>query len=251
MTLPTELVDLEKQKFADASDVPVVRIVNSSGSETASQTTVSALSGKLPATLGQKAMAASMSVAPSSNQSDVALNAFSTAVSPRKCFNLSVSTTVTATSTEDYPLESDAFAVVGPSSGTIYITKVTMSAAHTAAIITVIPMSLIKRTSANTCASVATVNAVANLPTDTTTAYGEVYEVSPSVLGSSAGTMFLRIHQIPSSTGRAPRFVWSASEFNKPIALTTGEFLCLNFTLVEELEFTTTIAINVEFFHIT
>jgi hypothetical protein len=240
MTLPTMLVDLEKQKFADASNVPIVRIADSSGGELATQTTVAALSAKLPAALGQTTMAASMSVALASDQSNINLNSFGSTVSipSRKSFSISAASIIIDTVT-------DAFCIIGPTSGVIYITRIELSGTlNTAGTATI---TLVKRTTANTGAST-TVNAVANLQTDTTTAYGKIYTTAPSALGTSAGVIDSSKYYMPLNTGRAPKYVWATSEFDRPVVLSAAtDSLCVNFG---SASLAGTFAFNAQFFHV-
>lgn len=215
MTLPTQIDDLEKQKFYDVADgSTAVKSVNSSGGELATETTLAAASAKLPATLGQKAMAASMSVAVASNQSDVPVNFYgATAVEPpRKTF--SAAATFTAA---DSP--TDIFTIYGPSSGTVYITKIVFHGTQSSNGLA--NVYILRRSTAASGGTPVTVTPVPHKTGDATTATVTYYTANPTV-GTLVGNIYAERNFMGVTTTYSYPLKWEADFFSKPIALASA-----------------------------
>jgi len=218
MALPIHIDDREAQKFVEVSTgVSASRLVASDGSALLKN-------AQLPTSLGQKAMTGSVSVALASDQSDVPLNPFGNTASIPPCAMFYVAMKVSADSSP-----TDVFTLVGPSSGTTYVVGVNVSGTANSAIN--VPISLIKRSAANTGGTSSSTAAVPAVPGDTTTTALTGYTVNPTGLGTAVGTIHSQIVLLglASSSTRRTNFIWEANDFNRPIKLAaTTDMLCIN-----------------------
>jgi hypothetical protein len=222
MTLPTHIEDLEKQKFVDVSPgVTAVKTASASGAAPATEATLAAASAKLPATLGQKAMAASMAIAVASNQSDVPANIFGNLATepPRKTFSASAVFAAADTPT-------DVFELYGPSSGAIYITKISFSGNKTTG--TNETVIFLRRSTANTSGTPVSVTCVPHKTGDTTTASCNYYTANPTT-GTLVGNIYCERHFMSATSTFSPPVIWEAGMFNKPLVLSSAsEGICIN-----------------------
>lgn len=227
MTLPTSISDREMQKFAEPSaDIVAERVVNHSGNALASESTAFNIwSQRLPSGLGQKVMTGSLGTTIASNQSDVPLNIFgaTAAYSPRKSFSVTAQVQIGSAAT-------DVFVLVGPSSGTTYVTKCVVTGTQGVASGHA-TLSLLKRSTANSGGSFGTLPYVPHQVGDTTTTLSNHYSTKPTNLGTLVGTIHHQRILVPLVTGSpCEKFLWEVNDFNKPIMLnSTSTLLCVNF----------------------
>jgi hypothetical protein len=223
MTLPTQLSDREYQKFSDVFDgsTPNVKVVGPTALATqattsAVSTTLTTISGKLPTTLGQKTMAASLPAVLASDHSDIKLNMFGTtaAVPVRKTFNTTQQVGTLSGAT-------DVMTIIGPSSGTVYITKIVITG-HQQYAAAGPTISLIRRSSLDSGGSSANATLIPAYPGDTTTCVIKVYSSNPTGLGTAVGTAFTEKMLLPTTTTLGTRWVWEATKTNKPLSLTSS-----------------------------
>lgn len=243
MTLPTNINDREMAKFHDVSDgVTAVKVTGSDGSALASETTLAAIQSSLPSTLGQKTMAQSLSTVIASNQSDVPVKVWgnTAAISPRKTFSASANFSPASPG-------SDVFTVYGPSSGAIYITKLTVSGTQTTGANA--DILLFRRSTQNSGGVFSTITSVPHVAGDTTTAVVKAYTTNPSPVGTFVGTVHQEKVFTPAPGNPGGILVWTANDYCKPIILNSPNYgFCVNFNGITRTG--NVYCITVEFFQI-
>jgi hypothetical protein len=250
MTMPSNINDREMQKFYDVSEgSTAVKIVGPDGTQIATETTLATasttlttISGKLPATLGQKTMANSLAAVLASDHSDIKVNIFgaTAAVSPRKTFS------VAAVFQAAVGGATDIFTILGSASGIVYVTKATFTATQTTA--STGDLTLVLRSTANSGGSSSVIAPVPHLSTDSNIATTRAYTANPST-GYFVGYIYGEKYHVPTTTGYAYPWVWEADEYCKPIALINQNY-SLSINLIGRAMAGNSVCCAFEYFHI-
>jgi hypothetical protein len=175
----------------------------------------------IPAALGQTTMAASMPVVFASNQTSIPV----TTEGQKQSYSAGFSSiTLAAAAT-------DVFTIIGSATKTIRITFIEISCTTTAVSGIAVPVSLIKRSTADTAGTSTTATVV---PNDSTNAAGTAvvrsYTANPT-LGTTVGNMRTDRFQITAAGASENKIEWSFGVRPAQAIVLRGvaEQLCLNF----------------------